>query len=228
MISPQELSGGTTAGVLADKIRQMIVYGRLRPGEILRQEALAAEFAVSRSPVREALRLLEAEGLVIYRSNRGAVVAAADVPAVREHFEIRRLLEPSLIGRVVGALDDRALADAAVRYTAFCEERDPTAFVRSHWLFHESLYRHAGRPLTLNAVYRSQIRVSYRPDMQAVVAALREQMCSIDKRILNACKRGDCQAAIDLTLEHIDDTERLVLAMLGEPERSDDVTSNAG
>jgi DNA-binding GntR family transcriptional regulator len=228
MISAQELSGATTAGVLADKIRQMIVFGRLRPGEILRQEALAAQFAVSRSPVREALRLLEAEGLVVYRSNRGAIVAAADVAGAREHFEIRRLLEPSLIGRVVGALDDRALADAAARYTAFCEARDPNAFVRSHWLFHESLYRHAGRPLTLNAVYRSQIRVSYRPDMQAVVAVLRGQVCAIDKRILNACERGDRQAAIDLTLQHIDDTERLVLPMLGEPERGDDVTSNAG
>ena len=64
--------------------------------------------------------------------------------------------------------------------------------------------------------------------MLAVVAAFRAKLCAIDKRILNACERGDCQAAIDLTLQHIDDTERLVLPMLGEPERGDDVTSDAG
>jgi len=222
MSLPQDLRVPNTAGVLADRIRQMIVRGRLRPGEILRQEALAERFGVSRSPIREALRLLESEGLVVYRPNRGAVVAAAEVSGAREHFEIRRLLEPALIGHAVPALDERSLDESAALHAALCEERDPTAFVRLHWLFHESIYRHAGRPLTMNVVYRSQIRISYRPDLDAIVAALRTPSCAIDERILTACRRDDPQAAIELTLRHIDDTELVVLPILSQPERSGD------
>jgi len=225
---PQELRVPNTAGILADRIRQLIVQGRLRPGEILRQEALAERFGVSRSPVREALRLLESEGLVLYRPNRGAVVAAAEVPGAREHFQIRRLLEPALIEHAVRAIDERSLDELAELHASLCEERDPTAFVRLHWQFHESIYRHARRPLTVNVVYRSQIHISYRPDLDAIVAALRASSCAIDERILAACRRGDSQDAIELTLRHIDDTELVVLPILPQPERSGDDTPNAG
>ena len=78
---------------VADKLREKIIRGEIREGEQLRQDAIAAEFQVSRIPVREALRQLEAEGLIIIVPHRGAVVSALSPEDVEELFHIRAVLE---------------------------------------------------------------------------------------------------------------------------------------
>jgi DNA-binding GntR family transcriptional regulator len=66
----------------------------------------------------------------------------------------------------------------------------------------------------LSVVYRNQIRLSHRADLASIVDALRRDTCRIDKRILNACKRRDRKAALDLTTKHVLETERFVVALL--------------
>lgn len=76
-----------------DALAQAILSGRLRPGERIVEERLAAEFGVSRNPVREAIRALAAEGLVEVSARRGASVASLSVQEARETVEVRALLE---------------------------------------------------------------------------------------------------------------------------------------
>lgn len=79
--------------LVRDSLREAIYSGKLQPGEQLRQEELAERYGISRIPVREALRQLEAEGLVTRQPNRGAVVAALSVQEVIEMLDIRIGLE---------------------------------------------------------------------------------------------------------------------------------------
>ena len=76
-----------------DALAQAILSGRLRPGERIVEEKLAAEFGVSRNPVREAIRALAAEGLVEVNTRRGASVASLSEQEARETVEVRALLE---------------------------------------------------------------------------------------------------------------------------------------
>jgi DNA-binding GntR family transcriptional regulator len=78
---------------VVDGIRDMILNGQLKPGDWLRQDQLAETFGVSAMPVREALRQLQAEGLVVLHRRRGAAVAALSVSEGEEIYRIREVLE---------------------------------------------------------------------------------------------------------------------------------------
>jgi DNA-binding GntR family transcriptional regulator len=86
-----ETKGSTRAAY--EKIRQAIIEGRYLPGQRLIEQRIAEEFALSRTPVRESLRMLEAEGLVRSEPNRGAVVRPVSVEEVADLYALRALLE---------------------------------------------------------------------------------------------------------------------------------------
>src|SRR4029453_2541526 len=81
------------AEALRDEIEQDIVTGRLKPGERLDEQSLAARFAVSRTPIREALMQLASTGLVSLQPRRGAFVASLSFKDVIERFEVMAALE---------------------------------------------------------------------------------------------------------------------------------------
>ena len=81
---------------VADKLRDRIIRGEIPEGAQLRQDAIATHYQVSRIPVREALRQLDAEGLISIVPNRGAIVPALSPSDIGELFGIRALLEPEL------------------------------------------------------------------------------------------------------------------------------------
>lgn len=83
----------TKADAAYDELRSLIISGRLRPSEALKQEELAAALGVSTTPLREAIRRLESDGLVITAANRGVFVAPLDLDHIAELFETRVGLE---------------------------------------------------------------------------------------------------------------------------------------
>jgi DNA-binding GntR family transcriptional regulator len=100
-----------------DRIRQAIVEGRYRPGTRLIEQRIAAELDLSRTPVREALRALEAEGLVVSYVNRGSVVRPIEVGDLRDLYELRARLESFAAFRAARLRTDAELdtMDAAMR-----------------------------------------------------------------------------------------------------------------
>src|SRR5215831_18505414 len=102
---------------VADKLREQIIRGEIPEGAQLRQDAIAAQYQVSRIPVREALRQLDAEGLIAIVPNRGAIVPALSPDDIEEIFSIRALLEPEVLKRSIPHLtqEDLAEADAILR-----------------------------------------------------------------------------------------------------------------
>src|SRR5277367_1384442 len=85
------------AAAVVERLRDKILHGELREGEQLRQDAIAAEFQISRIPVREALSHLAAEGLITIVANRGAVVSALSPQEISELFETRAVLESYML-----------------------------------------------------------------------------------------------------------------------------------
>jgi len=94
---------------LASRINVKIANGEFPPGTRLRQEALADEFSVSRTPIREALRQLEAQGVIVHIANRGAIVRTPDVREIREAYQVRAELEGLAAELAVNWITDQQL-----------------------------------------------------------------------------------------------------------------------
>src|SRR6201982_4214995 len=97
---------------VADKLRDQIIRGEIAEGTHLRQDAIATQYQVSRIPVREALRQLDAEGLIAIVPNRGAVVPALSPDDIGELFSIRALLEPEVLKLSIPRLTEEDFAEA--------------------------------------------------------------------------------------------------------------------
>lgn len=110
---------------VSEELRDAIVDGRLRPGERLRQASIAAEYGTSRIPVREALRQLASEGLVVLQTDAGARVARLDLEELDEIHLLRELLEPFAIARSAPHLTDDQLAGFATLVEEMERVADP-------------------------------------------------------------------------------------------------------
>src|SRR5262245_58675505 len=154
------MDGGTKADEIALALEEAIVSGELQPGTVLRQEQVSAQYAVSRTPVREALRRLAALGLVSFEPNRGFRVRMLSREDMWEAFLVRAELESFVTGVAAAQMtaDDLADLDRAekrfVRLTRALRPRAPGADRRSltaDWMranhgFHDVIYRVADLP----------------------------------------------------------------------------------
>jgi len=136
---------------IAGALREEILGGRYLPGERIRQEELAARSGASRIPVREALAVLAAEGLVTVVANSGAWVARLTMEECAEAYLIRERLEPLLLALSLPALGGAAVArmgELAAEMEAAAGSRgalDVDAFLRADREFHLSSYAGAAR-----------------------------------------------------------------------------------
>lgn len=202
----------STPDLIAAVLREAIISGALAGGEQLRQGEVAAEFGVSIIPVREAMRQLLAEGFVVLQRNRGAVVAEISVEEIVELFDLRCLLETALLELAVPRLSAADLALAAQHQQMLDAEQDINKWGHWNWLFHETLYRPAGRPRTLAIVANVN---------QHVDRLLRVQMSLVDGKrksrrehgaILAACERRQVKKAVSLLEQHISGVRAIILA----------------
>src|ERR1700740_3586502 len=135
---------------VADRLRDKITRGEIPEGAQLRQDAIATQYGVSRIPVREALRQLDAEGLIAIVPNRGAIVPALSPSDVGELFSIRALLEPEVLKLSIPLLteEDFNEADAVLqKYVRELKKQEHvSAWGRLNWQFHSILSPRANQP----------------------------------------------------------------------------------
>ena len=139
----------TAQEAVLTEIRRLLVTGELAPGAPVRQEAVAERLGVSRVPVREALKVLEGEGHVVYLPHRGYVVAELSVEDLTEVYRLRELLEAEAIRVAVPRLDDAtvtAIEHAARAVDAAGRRRDLVAMTADNREFHFLLFDAAGMP----------------------------------------------------------------------------------
>ncbi|CAL9570849.1 GntR family transcriptional regulator [Streptomyces sp. enrichment culture] len=128
-----------------EEIKRRILTGLLSPGQALVETDLAAQFGVSKTPVREALKTLAGTGLVVMNQYKGVTVRTVDADMAREVYDVRLLLEPEALRRAVrrGASLDAARA----ALTRADDATDPAERSLANREFHRALYLPCGNPL---------------------------------------------------------------------------------
>lgn len=130
-------------------LREDISTGRLRPGDKIPQEALAERYGTSRVPLREALKTLEAEGMVDYHANRGYFVAELSVADLLEVYRMRELLEAEAIRLAIPQLADAdvdAIAELLRQTDDAAAAGDLRAMTDANRRFHFAIFDAANMP----------------------------------------------------------------------------------
>jgi DNA-binding GntR family transcriptional regulator len=127
---------------IADQLRERILDGRLPPGSRIIQDELADELNTSRLPVREALRILEARGLVTLRANQGAWVASMDMRDCERTYQIRERLEPLLLAESAPRLSTEDIDELSGLQDRIERTDDVEEFLVLDRKLHWATYRH--------------------------------------------------------------------------------------
>jgi DNA-binding GntR family transcriptional regulator len=222
----------TKADEIALRIEEAIVSGELPPGSVLRQEQLSERFAVSRTPVREALRRLAALGLVSFVPNRGVRVRTLSREELREAFLVRAELESLATELAAPKLtpDDLAELEAAeARFSAATEalrarppDDDERWKLTSEWVsanhgFHDVIYRVADAPLIerlAKSARRSFSGHAVWAPGGSEVDALYERNDREHEAIIAALRAGNAEGARTLARAHVLHSYELLVHVL--------------
>jgi len=196
----------TVTDMAVEALREKILHGDYAEGAPLRQDALAADLGVSRIPVREALRQLEAEGLVVFSPHCGAVVSTLSLAEIEELFELRSWLESEVLERAIPALTatDLDRADAILdAYEAAFERRDFSEWGALNWRFHSTLLSAANRPLTLGVLNNLHNQSDRYVRMQLALTHGEDRAIGEHRAIAAAARARDAEDAGQLLRGHI-------------------------
>jgi DNA-binding GntR family transcriptional regulator len=204
----------TLANQVANRIRDAILRGAFPSGESLRQEELAAQLGVSRMPVREALRQLEAEGFVVIYPHRGALVVALSADEVREIYDMRIAIETRLLRLALPKMTEETFAQADAIIDQIDQEHEPTRWSQLNWAFHLALYAPAERQRMLSMVKGLHGNVDRY--MRIYLAPMKRQQISQQQHrlLVDACRRQDTAEALQILEEHLDSASRTLSAYI--------------
>jgi DNA-binding GntR family transcriptional regulator len=196
------IAGGyvSKTDLVAALIRELVITGELAAGEQLRQRDLAHRFGVSQTPVREAMRRLESERLLVCDTHRGFTVVAPDEGRVEENFRIRAALESlgaSLAARKIDAAGLTRLRDLNGQMRALADD-DPS-YAELNREFHFTVYEYARSPLLLSLMRLLWASLHGGPRVSRTHAESARQ----HDEILAALGDGDADLASARTYQHI-------------------------
>jgi DNA-binding GntR family transcriptional regulator len=222
--------GGARDNIAAihDELREAILRGDLRAGAVLSQLRLAEEFGVSRGPVREALRLLQREGLVEAELNRRVRIADFSVDDLEELYAMRIVNEALAVRATVPRLTAQELQElhGALNEMDAVAGVDVNAWEEPHRRFHRGLVAHAGRRLVRLVEQLSDHAERYRRVYIAGDPRAWSVGAAEHREIYEAAERRDADGASEATVQHLARTALTVLANLA-PEHDPSLVRGA-
>lgn len=203
--APKELFQNA-AQIAAGIIREAIFDGTIPQGTKLREEKLAREFGISRTPVREALLILQTEGFLVASPNRGSVVKAYSIEEIVDLYDTRAVLEAFAASRAARSITKeqiRELDDSCQRFASLIDSNDVIKLVHENSTFHHTIL-HVTSNGTLNRVVESLERLPliyrsyywYSDQGRFIALHYHEQ-------ITRALEQGDTVRVEGLMREHI-------------------------
>ncbi|WP_255565099.1 GntR family transcriptional regulator [Methylovirgula sp. HY1] len=194
---------------LVAPLRQMILEGELRPGDKVPEEELCVRFGVSRTPIREALKVLAAEGVLQILPHRGAIVARITHAQIDELFPIMAALE-----RLAGALACARASDQQIaRVRALHDEMmgfyragNESAYLRLNWLIHEALFDLAGNDTLACFFQQILTRIHVCRFIMRKSSAHWQRAVAEHERIIEALEARDGHRLADLLDAHVMET----------------------
>ena len=207
--------------VVFNTLRQAILRGELKPGERLMEIQLANKLGVSRTPIREALRKLELEGLVNMVPRKGAEVADITEKSLRDVLEVRKALEELSVQLACEKITEEEIEElkrVAERFKDTLDDQDVTKIAEADVAFHDVIYTATDNQkliLLLNNL-REQMyryRLEYLKDTQS-----HDRLVEEHQKIVNAIIEKNKEEAVRLIQEHIYIQELTVIKKIQEQE----------
>lgn len=209
------------ADLVTTRIRDLIITGGFKPGQQLKEEELCEVFGISRPPIREAFKTLEANGLVIRRPRRGVIVAEFTAKDVEEVYTIVAMLYQKATDMAIRVITDHYLdlLESHIETMAKSVSIDPPElreYQAAHTAFHETIMEVAGneRMKAMEKQLRYQISIfSYKSlqDRDHLLSSL-----DYHRRILEAIRKKDREEALVLVEEHITTATEVLVKMLSD------------
>ncbi|MEV8268665.1 GntR family transcriptional regulator [Microbacterium sp. NPDC076911] len=216
-------SHGSTGAMIATSLREAILSGEYAPGERVRQDELAEQHGASRLPVREALRMLEAEGLIVLVANTGAWVSHLTMAECEELYQMRERLEPLLLRLNVPVMSAADVTHLKTLADAMERTDDVEEFIALDREFHLSCLRAAPTTLLGAAVLNLWNRTQHyrRAATRFFYASHNRSVHHDHQLIVNAIGAGDADEAEQSLSRHI---RRSRLELMRHPAVFDDPT----
>lgn len=203
--------------VVFETIRNAIISGSLKPGERLMEVQMAERLGVSRTPIREAIRKLELEGLIIMLPRKGAFVADLSVKDLTEVLEIRAALEGLAAGLAVTRINESEIEELeiiALKFNKAIEIDDIQELIALDIQFHETIFKASRneRLIQLNSNLREQVQ-RFR-EMYLKKANRSKETAKEHNDLLEAISSRDISKAEKLARKHVETTENAILKMM--------------
>lgn len=207
--------------VVFNTLRQAILRGELKPGERLMEIKLANQLGVSRTPIREAIRKLELDGLVLIIPRRGAEVAQITEKSLRDVLEVRRSLEALAVRLACERISPQGilnLKNAEKDFEMVLGNDDITVVAEADVAFHDVIYMATDnqRLIQLLSNFREQMyryRVEYLKRKESHPKLLEEH-----QKIICAIEDSEVEKATQITCQHIDNQVQTVSGLLKKHE----------
>ena len=203
-------------------LRRGIHLGLLTPGERLIEIHLAERLGVSRTPIREAIRMLELEGLVVMLQRRGAVVSNITSKDLNDVLEVRLNLEPFATGLACERIMPEALEElreAEKRFAEAVEQDDINLMAVRDKDFHDLIYKAADNDVLLKLIANMQeqmyrFRLEYLKDKDA-----RESLMLEHGGIVEALRNRDRAKAEETAVRHVEGQRKYILELIGDNDQ---------
>ena len=207
--------------VVFNTLRQAILRGELKPGERLMEIALAERLGVSRTPIREAMRKLELEGLVVMIPRRGAQVANITEKDLNDVLEVRIALENVAIEKACSRMTEEgmeAIRQAASEFEQMIAKDDLVDMAQADVAFHEAIYKAADNKRLMQVLnnLREQIyryRVEYLKEDET-----RDQLVREHRELMTAIRNRDVALAQEISFRHIENQRKGIMQSIREEE----------
>ena len=203
--------------VVFNTLRQAILRGELKPGERLMEIQLANKLGVSRTPIREAIRKLELEGLVLMIPRKGAEVAEITEKNMLDVLEVRRALEELAVKLACERITEeeiQELKDAADAFQKILSEKDITKIAEADEAFHDVIFKSTGNDRLIQLLnslreqmYRYRLEYLKREEYHP-------QLLEEHQQIIDRITRKDQSEAAELIDRHIGNQVDVMLEMI--------------
>lgn len=216
-IAPPGLAEAT-----ADRLRDQIIDGVLRPGQRLSETRLAADLMVSRNTLREAFRLLTREGLLTHLPHRGVSVAVPSMASILDIYRVRRLIEvPALAQAWPRHPAVAQMTKAVAAAEAFAAGQQWRAVGSANIDFHTAVVALADSP-RLSAFFRhlvAELRLAF--GLLDSPERLHAPLVAANRDILSALRRDDAALAAERLAAYLDQSERVVMTAFARIAQAD-------
>ncbi len=207
--------------VVFQTLRNAILKGELKPGERLMEMKLAGKLGVSRTPIREAIRMLEQEGLAVTIPRRGAQVAKMTQKDMDDVYDIRRCLEKLTVEYTSGKLSVGQIADLRYAQKVFEEavaEGDTNEIEKKDWEFHSVIYEATGNARLLSIMNTLQEQLSRYRWAYLQHSNKMQRLIEEHRQIVDALEKGSLEESMQATMAHLDSQEQIIKDVIQKGE----------